>query len=68
MASNRLAKREKRAVAEAPDVDADLMREFWLGSTENAPKKLAELITIPSAEYSATHGELARVTAARLPT
>src|SRR6185369_10618479 len=35
---------EKRAVAEAPDVDADLMREFWLGSTENAPKKLAELI------------------------
>jgi len=39
---------EKRAVAEAPDVDADLMREFWLGSTENAPKKLAELITLPS--------------------
>ena len=39
---------EKRAVAEAPDVDADLMREFWLGSTENAPRKLAELITLPS--------------------
>jgi acetylornithine deacetylase/succinyl-diaminopimelate desuccinylase-like protein len=43
-----LSETEKRAVAEAPDVDADLMREFWLGSTENAPKKLAELITIPS--------------------
>ena len=43
-----LSETEKRAVAESPDVDADLMREFWLGSTENAPKKLAELITIPS--------------------
>ncbi len=28
-----LSETEKRAVAEAPDVDADLMREFWLGST-----------------------------------
>jgi acetylornithine deacetylase/succinyl-diaminopimelate desuccinylase-like protein len=43
-----LSETEKRAVAEAPDVDAELMREFWLGSTENAPKKLAELITLPS--------------------
>ncbi len=43
-----LSETEKRAVAEAPDVDADLMREFWLGSTENAPRKLAELITLPS--------------------
>ncbi len=43
-----LSETEKRAVAEAPDVDADLMREFWLGSTENAPMKLAELITLPS--------------------
>jgi acetylornithine deacetylase/succinyl-diaminopimelate desuccinylase-like protein len=43
-----LSETEKRAVAEAPDVDAGLMREFWLGSTENAPKKLAELITLPS--------------------
>ncbi len=39
---------ERRAVAEAPDIDADLMREFWLGSTENAPKHLAELILEPS--------------------
>ena len=39
---------EKRAVAEAPDMDTEFMREFWLGATENAPKKLAELITLPS--------------------
>ncbi len=39
---------EKRAVAEAPDIDADLMREFWLGSTEGGGKKLTELITLPS--------------------
>jgi acetylornithine deacetylase/succinyl-diaminopimelate desuccinylase-like protein len=43
-----LSETEKRAVAEAPDVDGDLMREFWLGSTENAPMKLAQLITLPS--------------------
>ncbi len=43
-----LSETEKRAVAEAPDVDAELMQEFWLGSTENSPKKLAELITLPS--------------------
>ena len=43
-----LSETEKRAVAEAPDMDASLMRDFWLGSTENAPKKLAELITLPS--------------------
>ncbi|MEO8050371.1 MAG: M20/M25/M40 family metallo-hydrolase [Acidobacteriota bacterium] len=39
---------EKGAVAEAPDIDADLMREFWLGSTEGGGKKLTELITLPS--------------------
>jgi acetylornithine deacetylase/succinyl-diaminopimelate desuccinylase-like protein len=43
-----LSETEKRAVAEAPNVDAELMQEFWLGSTENAPKTLAELITLPS--------------------
>jgi acetylornithine deacetylase/succinyl-diaminopimelate desuccinylase-like protein len=43
-----LSDTEKRAVAEAPDVDGQLMNEFWLGSTEGAPKKLAELITLPS--------------------
>jgi acetylornithine deacetylase/succinyl-diaminopimelate desuccinylase-like protein len=39
---------EKRAVAEAPDIDSDLMREFWLGGKEAGGKKLAELITLPS--------------------
>jgi acetylornithine deacetylase/succinyl-diaminopimelate desuccinylase-like protein len=39
---------EKRAIADAPDIDAQLMREFWLGSAEASPKKLVELITQPS--------------------
>lgn len=43
-----LSDTEKRALAEAPDIDADLMREFWLGSTEGDGKKLTELITLPS--------------------
>jgi acetylornithine deacetylase/succinyl-diaminopimelate desuccinylase-like protein len=43
-----LSETEKRAIAEIPDVDAELMHDFWLGSTENAPKRLAELIMQPS--------------------
>ena len=43
-----LSETEKKAIAEAPAIDTDLMREFWLGSTENAPKHLAELIMLPS--------------------
>jgi len=43
-----LSDTEKRALAEAPDIDADLMHEFWLGSTEGGGKKLTELITLPS--------------------
>ena len=39
---------ERRAVADAPNIDADLMREYWLGSTEGGGEKLAELITLPS--------------------
>jgi acetylornithine deacetylase/succinyl-diaminopimelate desuccinylase-like protein len=39
---------EKRALAEIPEVDRDLMDEFWLGSTEGSPKKLVELITEPA--------------------
>lgn len=42
-----LSAAEKRALADAPDIDAQLMREFGLGSTES-PKKLVELITQPS--------------------
>ena len=29
-----LSDAEKRAIAEAPDIDAELMHEFWLGATE----------------------------------
>jgi acetylornithine deacetylase/succinyl-diaminopimelate desuccinylase-like protein len=39
---------EKRAIAEAPAIDAGLMHEFWLGSTEGSPAKLNELVTVPA--------------------
>jgi acetylornithine deacetylase/succinyl-diaminopimelate desuccinylase-like protein len=39
---------EKRAIAEAPQIDAGLMREFWLGSTEGGGAKLNELVTQPA--------------------
>jgi acetylornithine deacetylase/succinyl-diaminopimelate desuccinylase-like protein len=39
---------EKKALAEVPEVDRDLMAEFLLGSTEGSPKKLVELITEPA--------------------
>jgi acetylornithine deacetylase/succinyl-diaminopimelate desuccinylase-like protein len=39
---------ERRAIAEAPDVDQDLMRELWLGRTEGGGKKLVELLNLPS--------------------
>jgi acetylornithine deacetylase/succinyl-diaminopimelate desuccinylase-like protein len=43
-----LSATERQAIADAPDIDAELMRELWLGATESSPKKLAELITEPS--------------------
>jgi acetylornithine deacetylase/succinyl-diaminopimelate desuccinylase-like protein len=43
-----LSETEKRAIAEAPDVDRDLMRELALGRTEGAGKKLVELLNVPS--------------------
>ena len=39
---------EKRAIAESPPLDAQLMRDLWLGSTEGTPAKLNELITVPA--------------------
>jgi acetylornithine deacetylase/succinyl-diaminopimelate desuccinylase-like protein len=39
---------EKRAIAEAPLIDAGLMHEFWLGSTEGGNVKLNELVTLPA--------------------
>jgi acetylornithine deacetylase/succinyl-diaminopimelate desuccinylase-like protein len=43
-----LSETEKRAIAEAPDVDRDLMRELALGRTEGGGKKLVELLNYPS--------------------
>src|SRR5947207_2113747 len=43
-----LTETEQRAIAEAPDVDRDLMRELWLGRTEGGGKKLVELLNLPS--------------------
>src|SRR5260221_7320707 len=40
-----LSATERRAIADAPEMDAQLMQDFWLGSTEGAPKKLLDLIT-----------------------
>ncbi|MDE3167557.1 MAG: M20/M25/M40 family metallo-hydrolase, partial [Acidobacteriota bacterium] len=39
---------EQRAIAEAPDVDRDLMRELALGRTEGGGRKLVELLNYPS--------------------
>ena len=43
-----LSAMERQAVAEAPAVDAELMRELWLGATDNAPRRLAELLNEPT--------------------
>ncbi|MEP6714144.1 MAG: M20/M25/M40 family metallo-hydrolase [Terriglobia bacterium] len=43
-----LTETEKRAIKEAPTPDADLMKELWLGSTEGSPRKLIELLQLPS--------------------
>jgi acetylornithine deacetylase/succinyl-diaminopimelate desuccinylase-like protein len=43
-----LSETEKRAIAEAPDVDGDLMRELALGRTEGSGGKLVELLNYPS--------------------
>jgi len=43
-----LTELEQRALAEVPDIDAEIIRQMWLGSTENAPRRLAELVTLPS--------------------
>lgn len=39
---------EKKAIADAPAIDAALMKEFAIGSTEGQPRTLNELITLPS--------------------
>jgi acetylornithine deacetylase/succinyl-diaminopimelate desuccinylase-like protein len=39
---------ERQAIADAPPIDAQLMRDFWLGATDESPKGLYELLTQPS--------------------
>ena len=43
-----LGETEKRAIADSPDVEAALMKDLWLGSTEGAPRRLADLLALPS--------------------
>lgn len=43
-----LGQAEKRAIAESPDVDSELIREFWLGAVEGTPRRPAESIALPS--------------------
>ncbi len=43
-----LSDREKRAVAEMPNNDAELKRELLLGSTDGNGKRLVEMINVPS--------------------
>jgi len=43
-----LSETEKRAIAEAPDVDDELKRELWLGRTEGGGRKLVDLLNLPS--------------------
>jgi acetylornithine deacetylase/succinyl-diaminopimelate desuccinylase-like protein len=39
---------ERKAIAEVPAIDAQLMRDFWLGATDDGTKGLYELLTQPS--------------------
>jgi acetylornithine deacetylase/succinyl-diaminopimelate desuccinylase-like protein len=43
-----LSETEKRAIAESPEIDSDLKREFGLGRTESEGKRLVELLNYPS--------------------
>jgi acetylornithine deacetylase/succinyl-diaminopimelate desuccinylase-like protein len=43
-----LSELERRAIAEAPNIDRQLKEDLWLGATDGAPRTLTELITMPS--------------------
>ena len=43
-----LSETEKRAIAAAPPVETELMKELWLGHTDGAGKPLLELYNLPS--------------------
>ena len=49
---------ERKALDDAPNIDQELMREFWLGSTEGDGVPLTQLITLPSLNirgFSSSH-------------
>lgn len=52
-----LGAEEKRALAEMPATDADLMRELGLAATEGAGRQLAELINEPSLNIDGIRSE-----------
>jgi acetylornithine deacetylase/succinyl-diaminopimelate desuccinylase-like protein len=43
-----LSEGERRAIEAAPDADATLVSELWLGRTEGDGRKLVEMINLPS--------------------
>ena len=43
-----LSETEKRALAQAPDFDAELKKELWLARTEGGGRRLDELINLPA--------------------
>jgi acetylornithine deacetylase/succinyl-diaminopimelate desuccinylase-like protein len=52
-----LGAEEKKALAAAPDTDAELMREYGLAATEGGGRKLAELINEPSLNIDGLRSE-----------
>ena len=43
-----LSELERKAIADAPPIDRQLMDDLWLGGVDGAPRTLTELITMPS--------------------
>ena len=43
-----LTELERKAIADAPPIDRQLMDDLWLGGVDGAPRTLTELITMPS--------------------
>jgi len=43
-----LSELERKAIAEAPPIDRQLMDDLWLGGVDGGPRTLTELITMPS--------------------
>lgn len=43
-----LSATEQRAIAEAPEYDAEIRKELWLGRSEGGGKRLIELYNVPS--------------------